>query len=120
MMAPAGAGTPTKKLLAQAGRSRIVDHDVEAREAKPGANGKSHRRDPAGRLQIVQAPEIKDQSRRHAEIDEIGEAVELGAKAGGSLQQPRQPAVDAVKEGGEDDRRERKPVAVLERHADAG
>ena len=120
MMAPAGAGTPTKKLAAQAGRSGLHAHDIEPREPKPGADRKCHGGDPASRFQIVQAPEIKDEPRRHAEIDEIGEAIEFRAEPRCALQQPRQAAVDAVQNRGEDDGRERQPVTVLERHANAG
>src|SRR5208282_1966288 len=74
----------------------------------------------AGRLQIVQAPEVEDQRRRDAEIDEVGQAVQLGAEARGSLQEPRQTAVDAVEDGGEYNCRERENIMVLERHADSG
>ena len=119
-MAPAGAGTPTKKLAGPDRPIRIVDHHIEAGEPQAGANGESHRGDPAGRFQIVQAPEVEDQRRGYAEIDEIRQAVELGAKARGSFQEPRQAAVDAIKNGGEHDSRERKRIAVLERHANGG
>ncbi len=119
-MAPAGAGMPTKKLAVQAGRSGIVDHHIEAGEPQPGADREHHSGDPAGRFQLMQAPEIEDQRRGNAEIHEVGEAVELGAEARGSLQQPRQTAVDAIENGGEHDRRQRQLVAVLERQADRG
>ena len=99
---------------------RIVDHHVEAGKPERGADGEHHRGDPARRFQIVQAPEIEDQRRRDAEIDEVGQAVELGAEARGAFEEPRQAAVDAVEKGGEDDRGERQHIAVLERHADRG
>ena len=41
--------------------------------------------------------------RRDAEVDEVGEAVELGAEPGLRLERARQPAVDAVEQGGDDD-----------------
>ena len=104
-MAPAGAGTPTKKFAGPGRPVRILDHDVETGEPQPGADGKHHGGDPAAGFQIVQAPEIKDQRRRDAEIDEIGKAVEFGAEARRSLQQPRQAAVDAVEDRGENDGR---------------
>ena len=119
-MAPAGAGTPTKKLPAQAGRLGIVDHHVEAGEPQARGDGEHHRGDPAGGFEVVQSPEIEDQRRRDAEIDEVGKAVELGAEARGALEEPRQPAVDAVEDCGEHDGREREIVALLERHADRG
>ncbi len=84
------------------------------------ANGEHHGGDPAGRFQIVQTPEIEDQRRRDAEIDEVGQAVELGAEARGSLEEPRQAAVDTVEDRREHDGREREHIAVLERHADRG
>ena len=63
-MAPAGAGTPVKKLPAQAGRFGIVDHHVEAREPQRRADREHHGGDPADVAELVQAPEIEDQRRR--------------------------------------------------------
>ena len=40
---------------------------------------------------------------RHAEIDEVGEAVELGAESRRALEHPREAAIDAIEQGGEDD-----------------
>jgi hypothetical protein len=54
------------------------------------------------------------------EIDEVGEAVELGAEARGAFEEARQAAVDAVEDRSENDSRERQHVAVLECHADRG
>ena len=107
MMAPAGAGTPTKKLAVQAGRSGSSSITLKraSRSAAQIANTIAAIQ-PAD-LQIVQPPEIEDQRRRHAEIDEIREAVELGAEARGSLQKPRQPAVDGLEDGGENNGGER-------------
>src|ERR1700676_5655305 len=68
----------------------------------------------------MQTPEIEDQRRCDTEIDEVGEAVELGAKARGALEEPGQAAVDAVEDRREDDGRERQRITVLERHADRG
>ena len=68
----------------------------------------------------MQTPEIEDQCGRDAEIDEIGKAVEFGAKARGSLQETRQTAVNSVQNGCEYDGGEREHIAVLERHPDCG
>ena len=51
----------------------------------------------------MQAPEIEDQRRRDAEIDEVGQAVELGAEARGAFEEARQAAVDAVEDRREND-----------------
>lgn len=53
-------------------------------------------------------------------IHEIGEAIELRAEARRAFQKPGQTAVETIQDGGEDDGRERQPIAVLERHPDAG
>ena len=66
----------------------------------------------------MQAPEIQDQRRRHAEVDEVGEAVELGAEARRALEHPGDAAVYAVEERGEDDGGEREVEPALDRHAD--
>ena len=114
-MAPAGAGMPVKKLPAQAGLfgSSIITLKRASRSAAQIANT-SAAIQPTD-LQFVQAPEIEDQRRRHAEIDEVGQAVELGAEARGALEHARDAAVDAVEHGGEDDRAERQFEPALDR-----
>ena len=47
-------------------------------------------------FQIAEAPVEDQESRRDAEVHEVGEAVEFGAEARRRLQQPRDAAVDAV------------------------
>ena len=68
----------------------------------------------------MQPPEIEDQRRRDAEIDEIREAVELGAEARGALEHAGDAPVDAVEHGGEHDRRQRPFELVLDRQPDGG
>ena len=58
--------------------------------------------------------------RCHAEIDEIGKAVELGAEPGLCLERARQPPVDAIEQGRDDDQRDGHLVALLDGHADGG
>ncbi|MET3310334.1 hypothetical protein ABIF41_002175 [Bradyrhizobium japonicum] len=62
-----------------------------------------HRGDPAGIAELVQLPEIQHQPGRDAEIDEVGEAVELRPELGLALDHARDAAVDAVQRGGEHD-----------------
>ena len=77
--------------------------------------------DPAeAARQAAEAPDEHDDRRRHAEVDEVGEAVELGAEAGLRLERAREAAVDAVEQGGDDDQRDGQLVALLDRHADGG
>ncbi len=72
MSAPAGAGTPVKKLpCSPVGRS--VDGDVEARKAQRRADREDEGGDPAERVHLIERPDIKDERRRDAEIHEIGE-----------------------------------------------
>ena len=112
--APAGAGTPVKKLPDQSGRlgSSIITLKRASRSA--AADREHHARDPADVAEVVQAPEIQDQARRAAKVDEIGKAVELGAEARLALDHARDPAVDAVEEGGEHDQAERQFEPLLE------
>ena len=119
-MAPAGAGMPVKKLPAQAGRfgSSICTLKRASRSAAQIANtiAAIQPRLPSA----LQSPEIKDQARRDAEIDEVREAVELGAEARRALDHARDAPVDRIEHRGEHDRAERQLVAPLEREADAG
>ena len=54
-------------------------------------------------LTHVQVGDEQHESRRDAEIDEIGERIELRPEARGALQRARDAAVEAVKDGGADD-----------------
>ena len=101
-------------------RLLLVERDVEAGEPQRGGQREDHHADPAEALQAAKAPVEDEERRRHAEVDEIGEAVELGAEAGGRLQQARDAAVDAVEQGREHDGTERQLVAPLDPHADRG
>src|SRR5262249_8002410 len=71
-------------------------------------------------FQLVQAPEVEDHRRRDAEIDEVGEAVELGAEPRRALEQPCDASVDAVEHRGEHDRRDRPFELALRGEADRG
>ena len=101
-------------------RLLIVDRHVEAGEPQRGGEREDHHADPAEALQASEPPVEDEERRRDAEVDEIGEAVELGAKAGGRLQEARDAAVDAVEQGREHDGAERQLVAALDPHADRG
>ena len=63
------------------------------------ASANTMRHDPAeAPWQGAEAPDEDDDGRRNAEVDEVGEAVELGAELGLGLQRARQPAIDAVEQ----------------------
>ena len=55
--------------------------------------------------------EEHQQRRRHAEGDDVGQRVELGAEQGLAAAHPRQPAVERVEDGGAEDELDR--VAVV-------
>ena len=119
--APAGAGTPTKKSRLPVGPRLLGEQrGVEAGEPQPRADREDERADPAERGELVEPPDKQEERRRDAEIDEVGERVELLAKARGGAEIARQPPVDAVEDDGEDDRRDCEIEAVLDRHADRG
>ena len=91
---------------------------VEAGEPEPRADREDERADPAERGEIVEPPDEDEDRRRDAEIDEVGEQVELLAEARGGAEIARQAPVDAVEDDGEDDPRDGEVEAVLDRHAD--
>jgi hypothetical protein len=84
------------------------------------ADREHHGGDPAGRLELVQIPEIEDQRRRDAEIDEIGETVELGAEPRRALEHARDAPVDAVEHGRKHDGAERDLEPAFDREPDGG
>jgi hypothetical protein len=96
VMAPAGAGMPVKKFPAHAGLlgSSII------------ADRKNQRGNPARRFEVMQTPQIQDQRRRDAEVHEIRQTVELSPKSRSAFEHPRDPAIDAVEQGGKNDRRQ--------------
>jgi hypothetical protein len=58
-------------------------------------------------FQLVQsARTVQDQARSAAEIDEVGQRIELGAESRGSFQHARHAPVDPVETGGEHDYRD--------------
>ena len=98
-----------------------VDHRVEAGEPQAGRDRKHHGHDPTeAPWQAAETPDEDENGRRNAEVDEIGEAVELGAELRLGAQRPRQPAVDTVEQRGDDNERDRILVAQLDGHADRG
>ena len=98
----------------------FVDHDVEAGEAQRAGHREQERRDPAEVLGRVQVGDVEHERRRDAEVDEVGERIELGAEARGSLQRPRDPSVETVEHGGARDRAHRPFDRPLHRQADRG
>ena len=58
-------------------------------------------------FKFMQLPEVQDQARRDAEIDEVREAVEFGPEFRLALDHARDAAVEAVEHGREHDRRHR-------------
>ena len=120
MIAPAGAGTPVKKLPPQSGRFGSSIMTLKRASRSAAADREHHGGDPADVAVFVQAPQIEDQRGRAAEIDEIRQTVEFGAEARLALDQARDPAVDAVEGGGEHDCRQRQFQLLLERQPDRG
>ena len=106
-MAPMGAAMPTKKFFFHSGRLGSSIIDVEPGEAQSRRDGEHDGADPAHRAQLVQDEAVEDQRRGHAEIQEVGQGIEFRAETGGSLQEPGDPPVDAVEEGGDDHRNDR-------------
>ena len=58
-----------------------VDGDIEARKPQRGTQRENHHDDPAETLLVVERPSENDNRRRNAEIDEVRQRIELGAKA---------------------------------------
>ena len=98
----------------------IFEHGIETREPQPHAACKQQHRQPAEPFQSAKPPGEQHDRRRNAEVDEVGEAVEFGAKARLRLERPCQPPIDAVEQACDDDQRDRQLIAALDRHADRG
>ena len=86
------------------GRGRL---HVEARQAQRAARDEKKGRDPADAREGLELPDVDQQRRGDAEGDEVGERVELHAEAARGAGHPRDLAVEAVHEGGDDDRHRR-------------
>src|SRR5262249_4991368 len=74
--------------------------------------------DPTEIAELAQSPEVEHQRRRDAEVDEVGEAVELGTKTRGALEHARDAAIDTVEQRGENDGSDRPFELVLDRKPD--
>ena len=78
----AGRRRHAHEIIALPGREvGPVERHVEAREPERRADREHEHGDPAQAVQILERPVEHDDGRRHAEIDEVGEAVELGAES---------------------------------------
>ncbi len=117
----AGRRRNTGEEISGPGRTvRVLDLHVEAGKTQRRADREHHRGDPAEIAERVQAPEIEDEARRDAEIEEVREAVEFRAEAGRTLDHAGNAPVHRIEHGGENDCAERKLVAAFKRKADAG
>ncbi len=114
--APAGAGTPLKNGDG-VGRPIAAGLGVEAGEAQRAADGIEQHDRPAEAVQSRHRPQIEHRSRRHAEADEIRQAVEFGAKARGRFEQPGDASVETVKDAGDDDRKHGADEIAVHREA---
>ena len=111
---------PTKKVLRQAGWSGSSSITLKraSRSAQAMANISAAIQPKL--FSGVQVGEIEHERRRDAEIDEIGERIELGAEPRRALERARDPAVEAVEHGGGDDGDDRPFDRALHREADRG
>ena len=101
-IAPAGAGMPTKKRACQAGLSGSSSITLKRASRSAQAMAKIIAASQPSR-DFLQPPEVEDQPRRHAEIDEIGEQIEFGAETRRAFERPRDAAVEPVEHGGGND-----------------
>ena len=111
---------PTKKSACQAGFGRIVDHHIEAREAQRAGDREDEHGEPAEPLDLMQRPQIQQQSRRDAEIDEIGKRVEFGAKARRAFQRARKASIESIEHRRRHHRRHGGFETPFDRIADRG
>src|SRR3546814_3710359 len=80
---------------------------MEAGEAQGAAYAVEQHDGPAEGSGGVHGPDVEDHRGRHAEADDVRQGIEFGAEARAAAEQPRQPAVGSVEEGGHHDRQDR-------------
>ncbi len=80
---------------------------VEAGEPQGAAHREEQHDRPAEHVQFRHRPQIEHRRGSDPEADEVGQAVELGAKARGRFEEARHPPVEPVKDPGGDDREHR-------------
>src|SRR6478752_1543923 len=108
-MAPAGAGIPVKKLPAQAGLLGSSIITLKRARRSPAQIAKTR-----AAIQPADLSSCRPQKYKiNAEIDEVRQAVELGAKTRRALEHARDPAVNAVEQCRKHDRRKRPIELVL-------
>ena len=119
-MAPAGAGMPVKYAACHLGfsTSSIVLKRASRRPVAIANTMATIQPRPRGRA--TETPDEDDHGRSDAEVDEVGEAVELGAELRLGSERARQPAIDAVEQRRDDDEPDRILVSQLDGHADGG
>ena len=118
MMAPTGAGTPVKKFTDQTGLFGSSAITLKRASRKPMQIANT-----SAAIQPTERNSFRPQKYRirpghHAEIDEVGKAVELGAEFRLAFQHARQPSVDAVERGREHDRAQSPVEPPLDRQPD--
>ena len=99
---------------------RRVQGDIEARQPQRHAQCERQHDKPAYGAQSAERPGEDDNCRSDAEIDEIGERIQLRSETRSCLEQPCYPAIDCIENGGQDNRPDRDIVAMLDGHADGG
>jgi hypothetical protein len=95
---------PGEEVLLPLGTVRIVQHDVEARQPQRHRHREDQRHGPAERRDVVEHEAVENERWRRAEIEEVGERVEFRPEAGCALEEAREPPVDPVEEGRDQDR----------------
>src|SRR5262249_25957190 len=75
---------------------------------------------PAKAVELLHGPGVEHDRRRHAEAHEVREGVELGAESRGTLEEPRNPAIESVKDARHDDRKHRRLEFPDDREPDRG
>src|SRR5262245_36157956 len=111
---------PNKVVALPRRKVGAVERHIEARKPQRRAHREYEHGDPAETVQVLKRPVEHDDRWRHAEIHEVGEAVELGAEARRNLEQTGDAPIDAVEEGREYERCHREIPTRLDAHADGG
>ena len=106
------------KVFLGASPGGLAAADVEAREPERAGHGIDQRRDPAQAALAPRGPEMDHQRRRHAEVHEVAERVELGPHGALAAEPPRQPSVEPVEHRRQEDQAGGDVERPCEREAD--
>ncbi len=119
-MAPAGAGMPVKKCTCQGGRFGSSIMTLKRARRSAAAIAKTSAANQPKLFISWRPQKYRMSAGRHPEIDEVGERIEFGAKPRRAAQHPRDPSIQSIQNGGDNDRDNGDLELAFDRETDRG